>query len=266
LMIFHKAQTLNVARITGYTSSRLRRAHLSQRVSVAFLSGASAEEIPSIPARVGRSATPQRRVQLQKQAIVVEGLSDKRAVQLAVPDAVFVLGSSKWIEGKNSARILESLRHGLPQFERIVVLMDPDVAGRQGRNALEAEFPGQFWHAFLPVQLATSVKASRWHGVGNVGVEHASPVSIRQSLDTCRQTSPERKHFSKEQLLNLGLTSTFTNTTVQTKRRREAVCDFLGLGNCDGKQLLKQLNLYNFTDDDLREALKGFEEGETLHS
>lgn len=53
---------------------------------------------------------------------------------------------------------------------------------------------------------------------------------------------------------------------VQTKRRREAVCDFLGLGNCDGKQLLKQLNLYNFTDDDLREALKGFEEGETLHS
>jgi len=103
------------------------------------------------------------------------------ALILAVSEQVFVLGSSKWIEGKNSARILESLRHGLPQFERIVVLMDPDVAGRQGRNALEAEFPGQFWHAFLPVQLATSVKASRYFLFLSATQMHAASWSSMMS-------------------------------------------------------------------------------------
>lgn len=76
-------------------------------------------------------------------------------------EQVFVLGSSKWVEGHNSARVLDSLRDGLPSFERVVVLMDPDVSGRQGRNILEAAFPGQLLHAFLPAQLATSVIATR---------------------------------------------------------------------------------------------------------
>jgi 5S rRNA maturation endonuclease (ribonuclease M5) len=76
-------------------------------------------------------------------------------------EQVFVLGSSKWVEGQNSARVLNRLRDGLPHFERVVVLMDPDVSGRQGRNILEAAFPGRFWHAFLPAQLATSVTATR---------------------------------------------------------------------------------------------------------
>jgi 5S rRNA maturation endonuclease (ribonuclease M5) len=74
---------------------------------------------------------------------------------------VFVLGSSKWVEGQNAARVFDSLREGLPHFRKVVVLMDPDVAGRQGRNILEAAFPGQFWHAFLPAHLATSVAPTR---------------------------------------------------------------------------------------------------------
>ena len=47
---------------------------------------------------------------------------------------------------------------------------------------------------------------------------------------------------------------------VQTKRRREAVCDLLGIGHCDGKQLLKQLNMYNFSESDLEEALRDLDE------
>lgn len=51
-----------------------------------------------------------------------------------------------------------------------------------------------------------------------------------------------------------------TTMQVHTKLRREAVCNSLGIGNCDGKQLLKQLNLYNFTEDDLQEALAGLKD------
>lgn len=39
--------------------------------------------------------------------------------------------------------------------------------------------------------------------------------------------------------------------------RRAALCSALGLGMCDGKQLLKQLNLYGFTRDEVDAALAG---------
>ncbi len=41
----------------------------------------------------------------------------------------------------------------------------------------------------------------------------------------------------------------------QTAQLRQLVCGHLGLGSCDGKQLLKQLNRYKFTSADLEQAL-----------
>ena len=38
-------------------------------------------------------------------------------------------------------------------------------------------------------------------------------------------------------------------------RRRGLVCAFLGLGECDGKQLLRQLNRFGFTMADVERAL-----------
>ena len=37
--------------------------------------------------------------------------------------------------------------------------------------------------------------------------------------------------------------------------RRNLVCDYLGIGVCDGKQLLRQLNSYGFSAEDVVEAL-----------
>ena len=37
--------------------------------------------------------------------------------------------------------------------------------------------------------------------------------------------------------------------------RRALVCAYLGVGNSDGKQLLRQLNAYGFLREDLAEAL-----------
>lgn len=38
-------------------------------------------------------------------------------------------------------------------------------------------------------------------------------------------------------------------------QRRVLICDFLGLGACDGKQLLRQLNRYCFTLEEVDAAL-----------
>jgi hypothetical protein len=39
------------------------------------------------------------------------------------------------------------------------------------------------------------------------------------------------------------------------RERRKLVCDFLGIGMSDGKQLIKQLNTYGFSKKDLEAAL-----------
>lgn len=39
------------------------------------------------------------------------------------------------------------------------------------------------------------------------------------------------------------------------RERRALVCDFLGIGMSDGKQLVKQLNTYGFSQEDLEAAL-----------
>ena len=33
------------------------------------------------------------------------------------------------------------------------------------------------------------------------------------------------------------------------------MCSFLGIGECDGRQLMRQLNLYGFSEDELRPAI-----------
>lgn len=38
--------------------------------------------------------------------------------------------------------------------------------------------------------------------------------------------------------------------------RRELLCEYLGLGMCDGKQLLRQLNSYGFLPQDVEKGLQ----------
>ena len=49
-------------------------------------------------------------------------------------------------------------------------------------------------------------------------------------------------------------------------KRRAAVSATLGLGNCDGKQLLRQLNTYGFSRDDVAKALQAISDMEPASS
>lgn len=48
--------------------------------------------------------------------------------------------------------------------------------------------------------------------------------------------------------------------------RREMVCNYLGIGSCDGKQLLKQLNIFNFTEAEVMHALNQLKEEQNLRT
>ena len=94
-------------------------------------------------------------------------------------------------------------------------------------------------------------------------MEHASGEAVRQAI---RRSRPSRGGnvgagvggglpFDRGMLMELGLVAEMGVRGRDVTRRRELVCAWLGIGVCDGKQLLRQLNTYGFTPDELDEAL-----------
>ncbi|DBA97605.1 TPA: hypothetical protein ACH3X3_012509 [Trebouxia sp. C0006] len=152
---------------------------------------------------------------------------------------------------------------------RVVALLDPDVAGRQSRTVVDACVSGKCLHAFIPVHQATAASNIRRKSAGDVGVEHASPMQIRQALSNARPSCPGRKEFSRADLVSWGLVvemGTASSKQVGCVKRRAAVSATLGLGNCDGKQLLRQLNTYGFSRDDVAKALQAISDMEPASS
>ncbi|KAK9803885.1 hypothetical protein WJX72_002019 [[Myrmecia] bisecta] len=212
-------------------SARLARAGMQQR-------GGSAPR--------GRPCTPF--------LIVVEGGHDRDAVQAAVDARVFVLGgavSAKGWEAASKTRIIRDLRAAAAQSPGLVVLLDPDHAGRQGRDYLDREFPGCL-HAFLPLHHASLDDLSRQH---SIGVEHAQPAAILAALSRARASQPGRAEFSQDELRGLGLVADWQAMQKGVRMLRMRVCAYLGIGAADGKQLLRALNSYGFSREELLEAI-----------
>lgn len=104
------------------------------------------------------------------------------------------------------AAMLEGLRAAAARRgdAGVVVLTDPDVAGRQARNTLDDRLGG-CWHAFIPVPLARARAAVRAKEAGDIGVEHAAAAAIRRSLGAARRSDAARAAFTREALQDLGL-------------------------------------------------------------
>lgn len=139
----------------------------------------------------------------------------------------------------------------------IVVLFDCDTAGRQLRNAFIRRFPDAL-HAFLGVRESSAATDTRWHFKGNVGVEHAESDAIARALDNARPADPSREVFTRERLIDWGLASGDADEAWAdfggVVERRRLVGEYLGVGDCDGRQLLRQLNLF-FSETEAREAI-----------
>ena len=114
------------------------------------------------PAATHRQQQP-RRGQGARCLVVVEGLNDMRAVRRAAPSTdVYVLGSSTLVDSPRVARELEQAAARYPGG--LLVLTDPDVAGRKARVALDARLPGRCRHAFLPARHAAARNATTYVG------------------------------------------------------------------------------------------------------
>lgn len=170
-----------------------------------------------------------------QEIIVVEGREDVRAVKAALDCEVIATGGIRISKARMEELKRLQERHGL------IILTDPDYAGKRIRELLSSQIPG-CKHAYVRREEATKKL--------DIGVEHASGEEIRRAIALAKPLERNAAQiFSEKDLRDYGLSG-----GPEASVRRRQLCEELGIGYLNGKQLLKKLNGYGITRDEFEEA------------
>lgn len=171
-----------------------------------------------------------------QQVIVVEGKSDIARVSRAV--------EADMIATEGFALRKETIERIRNAYEKrgIIILTDPDGPGERIRQRLAKLFPKAL-HAFVPKSEASTAD--------DVGIEDASPESIRKALGVLRILYQEdAKEFTMNDIFEAGLSG-----RPDSAEARARVGAALGIGYGNSKQFLKRLNHFGITREEWTKAL-----------
>ena len=139
----------------------------------------------------------------------------------------------------------------LQELRGVIVFTDPDYNGERIRKIIMQEIP-QAKHAFL--NRGEAVPKSKTKG-RSLGVEHASFEDLEKALAGL-VGSYEDEHFfdiTKSDLMRLGLLM-----GSDSRKRREYLGEALRIGYCNGKQLIKRLELFGICLAQVEEAMASY--------
>lgn len=171
-----------------------------------------------------------------RQVIVVEGKSDIARVGRAV-EADMIATEGFALRKETIARIRDAY-----EKRGIIILTDPDGPGERIRQRLSKLFPKAL-HAFVPKSEASTDD--------DVGIEDASPESIRKALGVLRILYQEdSKEFTMNDIFAAGLSG-----MADSAEQRARVGAMLGIGYGNSKQFLKRLNHFGITREEWTKAL-----------
>ena len=139
----------------------------------------------------------------------------------------------------------------LQEFRGIIVFTDPDYNGERIRKIIMQEIP-QAKHAFL--NRGEAVPKSKTKG-RSLGVEHASFEDLEKALAGLVGSYEDETFFdiTKTDLMRLGLLM-----GSDSRKRREYLGEELRIGYCNGKQLLKRLELFGISLAEVEDAMAGY--------
>lgn len=176
-----------------------------------------------------------------KEIIVVEGKDDTAAIKRAVDADTIETGGSAINENTLKRIALAQ------QIRGIIIFTDPDHAGERIRKIIASKVPG-CKHAFI-------TKDAALHK-GDIGVENASPETIRAALENIKTEFNEQpSDISLADLINARLIN-----HPQASYRRARLGERLGIGYCNGKQFHKRCQMFQITHDMLFQTLSQLEE------
>ncbi len=192
-----------------------------------------------------------------REAVIVEGRDDVAAVERAI-DALIIPTHGFGIT-QETLDIIGKAYHN----QGIVIFTDPDRAGENIRRRLTELFP---WakQAFLPREQAEKS--------GDIGIENAAPKDIRDALllakgpaasgccfggmggrmgDEAASELPSSEPLTMEDMDRLGLAG-----GTGAMERRAAVGRILGIGTGNAKAMLKKINGFGISGEELEEAVR----------
>ena len=141
----------------------------------------------------------------------------------------------------------------LQELRGVIVFTDPDYNGERIRKIIMQEIP-QAKHAFL--NRGEAVPKSKTKG-RSLGVEHASFEDLEKALSGLVGSYYEDEYYfdiTKSALMRLGLLM-----GSDSRKRREYLGEALRIGYCNGKQLLKRLELFGICLAEVEDAMKSYE-------
>ena len=166
-----------------------------------------------------------------REIIVVEGKNDTRRLQ-----SFF---DCETIETKGMALDRETVEL-IRQIDRqrgIILFLDPDTPGEKIRKRLNEAIPG-LKNAFVMKEDARTKK--------KVGIEHASRETLEEALEHLLTYADVKESVSESEFYSLGLIGKEGSAAL-----RELVSAHFHLGRCNGKTLLKRLNLSGITAQEI---------------
>lgn len=177
-----------------------------------------------------------------KEIIVVEGRDDTNRVKEAVECDTFETNGSAITKKKIDRLKILNKKRG------IIVLTDPDYAGKRIRSIIEKNIPTAK-HAYISNKKAIDSK-------GKIGIEAAKKEDIIEALKKHYTPLIENKSDIKNNLLiDLELVGSDL-----AKKRREKLCEKLNIEYTNAKGLLNKLNMYGISKEKLMEKVKEIKE------
>ncbi|MGT2666767.1 ribonuclease M5 [Streptococcus rifensis] len=140
----------------------------------------------------------------------------------------------------------------LNELRGVIVFTDPDFNGERIRKLIMEAVPTAK-HAFL--NRGEAVPGSKSKG-RSLGVEHASFEDLQRALSGVLGSYDDENHFDirTSDLMALGLLM-----RNDSRKRREFLGEQLRIGYTNGKQLLKRLELFGVTLEDIEQAMRKYD-------
>lgn len=171
-----------------------------------------------------------------REMIVVEGKDDSTSIRRAVDAETIETGGSAINEDIYRRIELAQERRG------VIIFTDPDHAGERLRRLISQRVPG-CKHAFLSQEEAVYN--------GDIGVENASPESIRNALVNVKTESQlDIGEITLDDLMKAGLI-----VHSDAAQRRMEIGKLLGIGYANGKQFYKRCRMFQITRAEFIQAV-----------
>lgn len=139
----------------------------------------------------------------------------------------------------------------LHDLRGVIVFTDPDYNGERIRKIIMQAIP-TVKHAFLQRDEATPKSKTKGR---SLGIEHASFEDLEKALSGVRGYYDDENDFdiTKSDLMRLGLLM-----GGDSRKRREYLGERLRIGYCNGKQLLKRLELFGIGLVEVEEVMGSY--------